>query len=236
MIYKFVGFKSILNKIYSDLALTTEVNEAHIIGWIGECLEKVGAYSQYEELNTILELKDGMVELPINFDALINISHNNRNMSWSTSSSVNNYYCPDCKIPTCCTDNNFYISGNSIITDIKSNDDNQNICITYMGTVVDQDGYPMIPDRIEYIELCVKYVTYMLDYREWRKGNIPDKVSQKSEQEYLWAIGAAKGAANMPNLQQTERLKNIWTRLIPQMNEYRTGFNNLGKQERRFRY
>lgn len=235
MIYKYISAKSIIAKLYRDLNITTELNESHILEWLGEVLQKIGAFSQYEEINDILELTDGKAFLPSNFDRLVYITHNNKPLSWSTSSNLHNYDCPDCnKIPNCCTDNNFYISNNIIITDIKEKD--SKICITYLGVPIDEEGYPLIPDDIYFIEACSKYVMYMLDYREWRKGNIPDKVVQKSEQDYLFYINSARGSANMPNLAQLERLKNVWVRLSPLNNEYSKNFRNLGNQERRYKH
>jgi len=229
MITKFTSFKTILNKLYRDLQLTNELNESHVISWCVDVLDKVGAYSQYEEKITYLELTDGKAELPYNFNKLIMVNYNNRPLSWVSNINIRDYYCPDCKIPNCCTDNSFYINNNYIITDIKGND--KKICLNYLGTVTDEEGYPMIPDDIYFIEACAKYVMYMLDYREWRKGNIPDKVLEKSEQDYLFYINSARGSANMPNLAQMEKLKNTWVRLTPLNNEYNNNFQNLNNRE-----
>jgi len=234
MVYKFTNFRSILNKLYTDLNLTTELNESHVISWIAECLDKIGTFYQYEEITTILTLVDGKVELPCNFDKLVSITNNNRPLSWSSSSNLRDYGCEDCKITTCCTDNYFYISGNMIITDIKNTYDNT-ICLTYLGMPVDEEGYPLIPDDVSFKEACTKYITYMLDVREWRKGNIPDKIMERSEREALWYIGQAKGQGNMPNVAQLERLKNIATRLLPLNNEYKKNFISNGDMERKFR-
>ena len=73
MIYKYTSFKNILNKLYRDLNLTTEINESHVLEWCAEILAKIGAYAQYEEINAVLQLTDGKVELPCNFDKLVYI-------------------------------------------------------------------------------------------------------------------------------------------------------------------
>jgi hypothetical protein len=232
MIYKYVSYKYVLNKLYRDLNLTTEINESHVISWISECLDKIGSYYQYEEITKQIELRDGKAELPINFDKLIYVTYNNKPLSWSTSNKLH-YASDNCKVPTCCTDNYFYINNSFIITDIKNNDC---ISLTYLGMVLDDDGYPLIPELTSFLEACSKYITYMLDYREWRKGNVPDKVLDKSEEEYLWYITQAKGDANSLNIHQMERLKNIWVRLLPQHNEFKDNFKNLGEQERKFRH
>ena len=236
MIYKYTSFKNILNKLYRDLNLTTEINESHVLEWCAEILAKIGAYAQYEEINATLQLTDGKVELPCNFDKLVYISCNGKPLSWSSNSNLHQYGCEDCKISTNTSNNYFYISNNIIITDIKDTEPVTKICITYLGTPVDEDGYPMIPDDVYFSEACASYVTYKLDYREWRKGNTPDKVMQKSEIDYLFYVKSAKGAANMPNERQLRNIKNIWTRLIPNMNDENHFFSKNSEQERKYKH
>jgi|31_taG_2_1085359.scaffolds.fasta_scaffold01057_10 hypothetical protein len=236
MIYKNVSFKTILNKLYRDLNLTTEINEAHVVEWCAEVLAKIGAYAQYEQNMTVLQLSDGKAELPCNFDKLVYLTCGNKPLHWSNNSQIHDYMadCPECKQPTCCTDYAFYIQGTKLITDIKDTEPITKVCLTYLGTPVDDEGYPMIPDDVYFAEACAKYVTYMLDYREWRKGNVPDKVLQKSEQDYLFYINSARGSANMPNERQLRNLKNIWVRLMPNMNDENRFFRKIDQQERRY--
>jgi hypothetical protein len=181
-----------------------------------------------------LELTNGRVTLPSNFHKIVNIAYKNQSIAWSTQSMLVQYGCEGCVIPTCCTDYHFYISDNVLITDIP--EDGQEVCIIYLGIPVDTDGIPLIPDNVYYMEALAKYVTYMMDYSEWRKGNIADKVFQKSEQDWLFYVNSARGAANMPNLAQMENLKNVWVRLIPKQNEYNQFFKNNANQERRYRF
>jgi len=234
----YVSSKFVLNKLYRDLNIGTEINEAHLYEWIAEILAKIGTYYQYDEINTILELEDGKVKLPLDFYKLIFLTHNNKPLMWSSNSFVKDYACEDCQkqIPTCCETYSFYINNNYLITDVKSTSPDNKICISYLAVPVDEDGYPLVPDDVYFMEACSKYVTYMLDYREWRKGNITDKVFQKSEQDYLWYVGAAKGSANMPNLQQTENLKNVWVRLIPKQDSFNNNFRTINNAERRRRF
>lgn len=235
MITGYTSVYTILDKLYTDLNINKEINEHSVVSWCNEVLLKVGAYSQFLEISSCLELKDGKACLPNGFYKLVDIMYNNQSLSWASNSVSNNYECDGCKIPKCCTSYNFYISDNHLITDIPCNEP-QKICIVYLGMKIDDNGYPMIPDDIYFLEACSKYVTYMLDYREWRKGNLPDKVLQKSEQDYLWYIGSAKGAANMPSVSQLEGLKNIMVRLMPKQNGYSSMFRGITSPERRYRY
>ena len=239
MISGFVSVKTILSKLYRDLSINKEINESAIIEWCNECLLKIGAYSQFKEISTCITLNCGKAELPCGFYKLVDIAYNNFPLHWATNTLASNYQCEGCQIPYCCTDYNFYINDGYIITNIdcKNNFEHSNkLCVVYLGMPIDDEGYPMIPDDVYFSEACAKYCTYMLDYQDWRKGQLADKVFQKSEQDYLFYVRSAKGAANMPNAAQLENLKNILVRLIPQQNAYNSHFKHISKQERRIRY
>ena len=241
MITSYTSIKTVISKLYRDLGLTTEINEAHLVEWIAEALAKIGSFYQYEQSKTCLEIDDdGRVKLPSNFYRIVDIAYKSKPLAWASNNLVNDYGCEGCKIENCCTDHTFYINDCYIVTDIKPTDYDANnpklLCISYLGVPVDEDGYPKVPDDVYFHEACAKYVTYMLDYRDWRKGNLTDKVFEKSNQDWLWYVGAAKGSANMPSIAQLENLKNVWVRLIPKQNEYNNSFSNNNKQERRYRY
>lgn len=234
----YVSFKYILAKLYRDLNISFEIPESTVAEWCAEILNKIGTFYQYDNTTVIMDLEDGKVKLPTDFYKIINITHNNVPLMWSSNSFVKDYACEDCEqqIPVCCQTNSFYINNYYLITDIKLESPDNKVCIQYLAVPTDEEGYLMIPDDVYFMEACTKYVTYMMDYREWRKGNIPDKVLQKSETEYLFYVGAAKGSANMPNLAQLEGLKNIMVRLIPKQNSFYNNFRNINLPERRKRF
>ena len=236
MISNFVSVGTVAAKLYRDMGINKEINFSDVIEWCNEVLLKVGAYSQFKEISECIELVDGKACLPNGFYKLVDISYQNHPLHWSTNTLAHNYQCEGCQIPKCCTQYNFYINDSYIITDINNCQQGDKICIVYLGMPVDCDGYPMIPDDVYFMEACAKYCTYMLDYQDWRKGQLPDKVFQKSEVDYLFYVRSARGAANMPNAAQLENLKNIMTRLIPKQNDYNSFFKNTSSQEKRRRF
>lgn len=236
MVTGFTSIKTILAKLYRDLNINTEINESHVIEWCNEALLKIGAYSQFEEVSKCLELTDGKACLPNGFYRIVDIKYNNQPLAWASNTMAANYQCEGCNIPQCCTQYTFYINDCYLITNIDSSTNtstSDNICIVYLGIRVDDEGYPMIPDDVYFLEACAKYVTYMLDYQEWRKGQVPDKVIDRSEKDYLFYINSARGAANAPSTAQLENLKNVMVRLIPKSNEYNKFFVNNPNQEKR---
>lgn len=236
-ISNYVSSKVVMARLYRELGLSTEISETEVIELIADALAMIGSHYQYDEIPTVLELDvNGVTKLPSNFYKLVSIRYKDNPLSWSTNAFVNDYECDSCEIAKCCTDYSFYISDGIIKTDIKATEPDNKLCISYLGVPVDEDGYPMVPDDIYYFKACVAYVTYIMDYREWRKGNSPDKVFKKSEQDWLFYVNSARGAANMPNVSQMENLKNIMIRLIPSVNQYTRNFKNINSPERRKRF
>ena len=230
MITKFKSFKSIIAGLYRDLGINTEINEQEIGEWIGEALNLIGSYAQLEEVSSIISVANHRVLLPCGFLYPKDITFNGRPLSWSTKSAANNYQCEDCnKIPTCCTDHNFYISDGYINTSLPQGD----LCIVYLSIPVDEEGYPLVPDEVYFDKALKAYCTYMLDRIQFRRGLIPDKVYQESKIDCLFYVNSARGSANMPDSAQMERLKRVWVRLIPKQGEYTNGFRNIESAERR---
>ena len=237
MITGYVSSKVVIAKLYRDLGINEEIPESSIYEWIAEALSLIGAYSQCDEVSDCIELTAGRAKLPCDFYKIVTISFNGHPVHWATNTSANNYQCDNCQIPVCssgCCDYTFYMNDNYIITNIGLDENtNQNICIVYLAIPVDDAGFPMVPDDVYYMKALVAFVTYMLDFQEFRKGKIADKVFQYSKSEWEFYVNSARASALMPNLAKLERLKNIWRRLIPLTNEYDRGFINLGKKERR---
>lgn len=229
---KFISLKFVIEKIYRDLGINDELNFDDIVEWISESLLKIGCYSQFEEKTTMLDIENCKAALPCNLYKLKLVSYNNQIISWQGNTLASNYYCKECNLPPCCTAVTFFINDSYIYINFGDGVTNSGkVCIDYIAIPVDEDGYPTIPDDPYYLEACKAYVVTKLDYIQWRKGLIPDKLFEHSEREWNYYCAAAKGAGNMPDLHEMEQLKNIWVRLLPLQDEYRQGFRNLNRQE-----
>lgn len=228
-----ISYKYIIEKLYRDLGISEEIPEFDIIEWISEALAFIGAFGQYESKTVILTVENHTAKLPAGFYRLQDIMANNRAMHWAGNSLISNWCCEDCKIPTC-NDNmlceqTFYIDNYCLHTTL-SND--SKVCITYLSIPVDEQGYPTVPDDVYYFEACKMYVTKQLDWQNWRKGRIPDKVKDDSQMKWDFYVQSARGAANMPSLAELERLKDRIIRIIPQQSAYNQFFR--GGQEQKY--
>jgi len=233
MITGYVSSKTIIAKLYRDLNINYEINEGDSIEWISEGLKLIGAYGQYNETTHCLELSLGKAKLPCDFHKLVDINWDGRPMHWATNTNASNYQCDNCQIPVCdVCDLNFYINDSYLITNINT-DSTAELCMVYLAAPVDDEGYPMIPDDVYYAKALAAYITYMMDYADWRKAKLTDKVLAKSEKEWLFYVNSARGSANMPNTAQIENLKSIWQRLIPNPNAYDRNFSGFNRKQRR---
>jgi len=229
MINKFKSIKSILAGLYRDLGVNTELNESDLYEWCAEALMLIGSYPQYTEETVMLDVDNHTCGLPNNFLYIKGATVNGKPLAWNNKSIASNYNCPECKIPTCCTEHNFYIRDCNIYTSLNCG----KLCFTYLGIPVDEDGYPLMPDDVYFDKALKSYCTYMLDRIQFRKGTLPQQVFTMSERDWLWYVNSARGSAYMPDTATMNRLKNIWVRLIPQQRAYENNFNSLGQPEQR---
>lgn len=230
MITKFKSIKSIIAGLYRDLGINTEINEQEIVEWVAEALNMIGSYPQLQEVFSTLTVTNHRVQLPCDFVYLKDITYMGRPLSWSSMSMANSYQCEDCnQIPTCCTDYNFYIQDGYINTSLPEGE----LCIVYIGTPVDEEGYPLVPDDVYFDKALKSYCTYMLDRIQFRRGLIPEAVFVRSEKDWYFYVNSARGSAYMPDAAKMDKLMKIWVRLIPKPHEYSNGFRNLENHERR---
>lgn len=106
--------------------------------------------------------------------------------------------------------------------------------MAYSGFVVDEDGFPMIPDDQRFIEAIKWTLIEHIDYKKWRLGEIPDKVYNDTEQKKAWYIGSAISKAAVPSPDEMNALKKMMLRSIPKVNEHDSYFKYTGIGEQRY--
>lgn len=122
----------------------------------------------------------------------------------------------------------YKIQGMMIYTSIERGE----IELAYRAIMVDQDGYPMIPDDGTFaialgLYIKKKQFTILFDL-----GKISHQVLANTQQEYCWAVGQAQSSLVIPTIDQMQSIVNSWTTLVPRMNSHREGFRTDGSQEK----
>lgn len=114
---------------------------------------------------------------------------------------------------------------------IKTNIQTGYIMMAYQAIPTDNEGYPMIPDDIDFLEAIYWYITMKLLYPEWKLGRVRDEVYYDARRSWNFNCKKAYGNAMMPNVDQLEAIKNQWLRLVPEINEHAGGFSTLGDRQ-----
>lgn len=114
---------------------------------------------------------------------------------------------------------------------IKTNVRTGYIMMAYQAIPTDCDGYPMIPDEISFKEAIYWYITMKMMYPKWTEGRVRDAVYYDARRSWNYYCKQAYGDALMPNADKLESIKNAWVRLVPEINEHRSGFSTLGQSQ-----
>ena len=104
--------------------------------------------------------------------------------------------------------------------------------LSYNAIPTDDDGYPLIPDNIGFIDAIYWYIVMKLYYPMWKIGKIRDAVYYDARRSWNFYCKQAYGNAMMPDSGQLEALKNSWLRLVPEINEQKGFFSTLGQEQR----
>jgi hypothetical protein len=106
------------------------------------------------------------------------------------------------------------------------------VSLSYLGLLVDCDGYPMIPDMASVREALFKYVVMKFHYSKYILGQIPPSVYKDMQEDWHWYCSQARGEMNMPTLDKMESIKNNWLRLKPLLQQESYGFTDIGVNSR----
>jgi hypothetical protein len=97
-----------------------------------------------------------------------------------------------------------------------------NVILFYLGQKIDEEGYPMIPNNIEYIEAINYYIMFKIAWADY--------VAEKTQQARLFfsdaknlsdqAIARCITIMNTPTWEEFKAISEMWRSKIPQVNLY----------------
>ena len=116
---------------------------------------------------------------------------------------------------------------------IKTSFPTGKICISYMAFPTDEDCYPLVPDDISYKEALFWYIykkllLSMITTPEFKRNGINYTFA---DNKWKYYCTQARNAANFPDIDRYESFMNQWVRLIPNINAWDEGFENLNTRE-----
>lgn len=103
--------------------------------------------------------------------------------------------------------------------------------INYRRIMLDEDGYPMIPDMKSWSEAIFWYVESKLLYPDFRRGKNGNAYIN-AKQSYNFYAKQAYAESIAPNADELESIKHQWLRLIPNISSHDHGFSDLSTKQR----
>ena len=260
MNYKHISSKNVIAKIFRDLRINDEGWVLDAMEWIGEALEYIGHVSISERKAVEVTTDSHKAVLPLDLVDIIQVEYSGSPLPYGTdvtgydlpnSASTTNMspnganvevYTSAYTLDVNNISNNasgltkktkksgvrggdYYIINNG---SIQTSFTKGKIKIHYTAYPTDSDGYPMVPDNI-YVKQALEW--YVL--RQMLMGGYAHPLFSWEVADQKWGqycISAQNDLA-FPSVDKVESFKNMWVRLIPNINAHRDFFMGNQSQE-----
>lgn len=200
----YISIKQILDDLLAhpllrDLSLERAVDHAiHFIRIVG--MPKMFADKVCE-----VTLDNYRAQLPLDFYTITQVREADNNMV--LSSTMDSYHMGEDKYSMTPS---YRIQGNIIYSSLKD----KKLEVSYKALLIDEDGYPMLPDNSSFtkaLELYIKkqYFTVLFDM-----GKITAQVLNNTQQEYAWYVGQCQTDLIRPTWDEMKSLTTTWNNII----------------------
>lgn len=190
----------------------------------------VGMPPMFIEKTQELEIKNYRAKLPCDFHEMIQVRTSHEKCGHYVGGvfrySTDNFHMSDNKHDS--PDYTYKIQGSVIYTSLKEGI----IEIAYRALAVDDEGYPLIPDKSTFTRALELYIKKQCFTILFDLGKINQAVYANVQQEYAWAVGQAQSDLIKPSIDQMQAITNALNTLIPRVNEHSKGFITDGSMER----
>lgn len=244
----FVSCKAIIAKLYRDLQLKEEYAYVDIIEHIAEALEFIHVYPQYTHEPACVIIKNYKGELPCGYVGMEAIEYNGYSLKYTSNmygpqSNGSNNYPSDTpysynrkKIENAVFVNpdttNYFPNKDSVQIKngyLRTSFKEGVINIIYTGLVIDEDGFPMVPDNVSFKEALYWYCTYKMLYPRALNGEINNNFYTDAYAKWQYYCNQAGAEALMPDLTMLENIKRAFISLKPMVNRADYFYNGLNK-------
>lgn len=233
MKYNNVSVFQVISKVMSDLNITEEQQRINdYIEWACEAVELIG--SKINMSTTTMTDEDAILikgfqgKLPGNVQSVESVEYADiRNGLYTKifpSSSVK-----DVASLSTYSGIVYSIKPGYVVLNVKDGF----VKLTYKSLFVDQNGIPMIPDLMSYMEAIYWYIVIKITYPLWRIGKIRDAVYYDAKKSWSFFKNKAYGEMMMPTLDEYQHnVKNAYNKLMPDMSSEYTDMMYIGDKEK----
>lgn len=103
--------------------------------------------------------------------------------------------------------------------------------ISYYGILLDDDGYPKIPDNQSFEDALYYYIMKEHLFGLLATGKVSERFYNKIEQEYAWAVGQATNSLKLAGMDHWDTAMKGINRLIHDQSMSAGGFKGLHQRE-----
>jgi len=244
---KFISLDRVIEKVYQKAGYDYELDWGDALEWTGEAIGLIGAPQMYvtkvtgdHPLTPNVAITQYRGELPVDLVDILPGGVRDFDTSvvyrYATDSFVTapaSVYVDDNDntgartIHTQNTDKVYSLNGGNIFT----NEEEVTLELAYKAFMIDDRGFPMIPENERVMQAIMHRIMMGVDYRLWRKNKISKEVYDKTEQEWLWYVGSAASAMRIPHPDKTESWTKALNRLNPVINQHMSSYKFAGNQE-----
>ncbi len=229
-----ISLGSIVYKVL-NLPITSQLNYEDAAEYSIEALRLIGAPLAFEKKSKIIEIKEYRGSMPNGIIKLNGVRYAFAKCDLNNS-SVPLQYATDIYHKTYKTDgypNTQYTENKDYSYTLEKkiiyiSEEEGFVEINYDSIILDEDGYPMIPD-VEEVKLAIEYYI-IFRYIEpiWASGKITDKVFSYYDQQKSWYMGAANSSLQNPSVDRMQSIVNSINRLIPAKNFFYNYYKKSG--------
>jgi len=201
-------------------------------------IELIGTPGLYEEKTAVVRVKDWQGELPCDFEHMIQVRiAPNQKTPLSSGRlpgtgtyrySEHTFHMSPSKPHAELTGTLTYkLQGRTIFTSTRNID----VEIAYNAFMVDDEGYPLLPDNASFLRGLEAYIKMKWFEMKFDEGAISQAVMDRAEQQYCWAVGDAEAEFSRLSIDEAETLFNSFKTLLPRNNEHWKEFFTMGSRE-----
>src|SRR5690625_1663624 len=231
MIYGYSNSKEIIAKVFRDFGIQDSDWIYDAIEWIGEALEHIGTYHQVVSKTKPSSVHSFRAKMPKDLYILDSIRYNDEH----------NDSCPEMDefnkvlrigendlFPGMTKERtNIRLVESGIIDGsfLKTSFETGWVLFQYKGFALDPDGYPLIPDAVEYKEALMWYIIMKMILRGLQHPIIG---YEAAEQRWLKYATQARNQSNMPDVSRYREFRDKWVTMIPEYDRDMTQLERIG--------
>lgn len=198
---QFVNIRLLLDRLIKH-PLLKDITLESVISYTTDFISIVGLPNTLNEKITTLDIIDHRALLPCDFYNMIQVRYNGKCFRYSSDSFHYNNHHPDLI---------YKIKGNIIHTSLKKGC----IEISYRAIMVDDEGFPLLPDNSTFIIALENYIKVKEFNILFDLGKISQQSLHIAQQNYAFSVGQCQTDLIRPSLDQMESLSQMWIRLLP---------------------